>query len=68
MVTLPGHVMEGDCVSLTITVKEQVAILPAESVIWQFTVVTPFANMEPEAGEQVGGVRSTQSSLTAGGG
>lgn len=68
IVRSPGHVMEGACVSLTITVKEQVAILPAESVIPQLTVVVPFENIEPEAGVQIGWVKSTQSSLTVGGG
>ena len=63
-----GQVIEGGCASFTITVKEQVAILPAESVMLQVTVVVPFGNMEPETGAQVGCVKSTQSSLTVGGG
>ena len=39
----------GGCVSLTVTVNEQLG--PA--VVLQVTVVVPFGNNDPEAGEQV---------------
>jgi len=41
-------------VSLTVTVNEQLAGLPDESLTVQFTVVVPFANVEPDAGVQTG--------------
>ena len=44
----------GACVSLTVTVNEQLAGLPDASLTVQVTVVTPFANVEPEPGEQMG--------------
>jgi hypothetical protein len=37
-----GQVMAGACLSLTVTVKEHVAVLPLESVAVQLTVVVPF--------------------------
>ena len=49
-VTFAGHVIEGGCVSLTVTVNEQVAVLPAPSVAVAVTVVVPFGKLEPEAG------------------
>src|SRR5947207_3299793 len=49
-VMLAGHgPMVGGCVSLTVTVNEQLG--PA--VVEQVTVVVPFGKNEPEAGEQV---------------
>jgi hypothetical protein len=47
---LLGQVMVGDSVSLTVTVKLQLLVLPLESVAVQLTVVTPFENVEPEGG------------------
>jgi len=49
-VTFAGHVIEGGWVSLTVTVNEQVAVLPTPSVAVAVTVVTPFGNVEPDAG------------------
>jgi hypothetical protein len=46
-VTLAGHVMFGGCVSLTVTVNEQLG--PA---VVQVTVVVPFGKNDPEAGKQ----------------
>ena len=64
---LAGHVpMVGACVSFTVTVNEQVAEFPEASVTEQFTVVTPFENVEPEAGEQAGVPTPGQLSLTVG--
>lgn len=48
-VTLAGHVIVGACVSLTVTVNEQVG--PADAV--QVTVVVPFGKGDPDAGEQL---------------
>ena len=50
-VTFAGHVITGGCVSFTVTVNEQVAVLPAPSVAVAVTVVVPFGKVEPEAGE-----------------
>lgn len=51
LVTLAGQVMDGACVSLTVTVKEQVAVLPAASVAVDVTVVgTPTGKKVPLAG------------------
>jgi hypothetical protein len=51
-VWLAGQVIAGGCVSLTVTVNEQLAVLPLVSVAVQFTVVVPFGNVEPLAGLQ----------------
>jgi hypothetical protein len=48
-VWLGGQVIVGGCVSLTVTVNEQLG--PPEEV--QFTVVVPTGKNEPEAGEQL---------------
>src|SRR5215475_10390820 len=46
-VTLAGQLIDGGCVSFTVTVNEQLG--PA--VVEHVTVVVPFGNVEPEAGE-----------------
>ena len=46
---LLGQLITGFSVSLTVTVNEQVAMLPAASVAVACTVVTPFAKVEPDA-------------------
>jgi hypothetical protein len=61
-----GQVMLGSCVSLTVTVKLQVARLPDESVTLQVTVVVPLGKNEPEAGEQTGVPGVAQLSVTVG--
>ena len=43
-----GQAIEGACVSFTVTVNEQVEVLPAASVAVAVTVVTPTLNIEPE--------------------
>jgi hypothetical protein len=53
VLTLAGQVIDGACVSLTVTVNEQLAELPAASITLQLTVVVPFGNVEPEAGLHV---------------
>src|SRR5215475_11890914 len=52
---LAGQVIVGACVSLTVTVKLQVAVFGgvAASLTVHVTVVTPFANAVPEAGRHV---------------
>ena len=45
-----GHVMDGAWLSVTVTVKEQVEVLPAASVAVAVTVVEPTLKNEPEAG------------------
>jgi hypothetical protein len=42
-----GQVIVGNCVSLTVTVKAQVAVLPLASVTLKTFVVTPTGNAEP---------------------
>ena len=44
-----GHVTVGACVSLTVTVKEQLGPPATEQV----TVVVPTGKVDPEAGAQV---------------
>ena len=46
-----GQAGRGDSVSLTITLKAQVAVWPAESVALQVTVFAPGGNAEPDGGE-----------------
>ena len=50
----------------TVTVKEQLAVLPEVSVAVQVTVVVPSGKVEPDAGEQTT-VAPGQLSLTVGG-
>ena len=52
-----GHVIDGACVSLTVTVNEQLAI---SAVL--LTVVVPAGKNDPEAGLQTG----VQSPVTVG--
>ena len=61
--TLAGQVIKGGCVSLIVTVNEQLAVLPEASLTVQVTVVVPFGNVEPDGGEQTGAPRP-QLSLT----
>ena len=65
-VTLAGHVIVGFCVSVTVTVKVQLAVLVEASVTLHETVVVPFANDEPDAGAQTGAPTPGQLSLTVG--
>jgi hypothetical protein len=58
-------VIEGGCVSTTVTVKLQPAVLLDASVALQVTVVVPRLNGEPDAGLQVN-VTPGQLSLTLG--
>ena len=44
-----GQVIEGNCVSFTVTVKAQVDVLFAASVTLKVLVVTPTGNDDPEA-------------------
>ena len=52
--------------SLTVTVKLQLAELPAPSVTLQVTVVVPFANVEPDDGAHTGAPTPEQLSATTG--
>lgn len=61
-----GHVMLGACISLTVTVNEQFAVLPTMSLTVQPTVVTPFGNVEPDGGLQLGVPTPEQLSETIG--
>ena len=54
--------------TITVTVNEQLAGLPEASVTEQFTVVVPVANIEPEAGVQIGVPTPGQLSLAVGAG
>ena len=47
---LAGQTIVGGCVSVTVTVKEQVAVLPDVSVAVAVTVVVPFGNVDPDGG------------------
>jgi hypothetical protein len=51
-VKLAGQVITGSEVSLTVTLKLQVEVLPDASVAVQVTLVVPCWNVEPEAGAQ----------------
>ena len=48
--TFAGHVIDGGCVSLTVTVNEHVAVFDATSVAVHATVVVPMGKNEPLAG------------------
>jgi hypothetical protein len=62
VVMFPGHAMLGGTVSLTVTVKLQVAVLPLASAAVQVTGVAPLRKVEPLGGAQVT-VTPEQSSL-----
>ena len=47
--TLAGHVMVGNSVSVTVTVKEQVAVLALASVTLKVLVVIPTGKVAPLA-------------------
>jgi hypothetical protein len=47
-----GQMITGGCVSLTLTVKLHIVVVPEVSVAAQVTVVVPFGNIEPDAGLQ----------------
>ena len=63
-----GQLTVGACVSLTVTVKEQLDELPCASVTAQLTVVVPFGKVEPEGGVHDAVPTPGQLSLTAGAG
>ena len=48
-----GQTMVGGSVSFTVTVNEQVAVLPELSVAVQTTGVVPFGKVDPDGGLQV---------------
>jgi hypothetical protein len=53
MVMFAEHVIVGGWLSLTVTAKEQLAVLPLASVAVQFTVVLPLGKVEPLEGAQL---------------
>ena len=53
-VTFAGQVIVGGCVSLTVIVNEQLAVLPEASLTLHVTVVMPLGKVEPEGGLQTG--------------
>jgi hypothetical protein len=61
----PGHVINGFCVSITVTVNEQLPGLPDASVAVQVTVVVPAGNDVPEGGTQVAALTPLQLSVAA---
>ena len=52
LVMFIGQVMDGGCVSLTVTVKSHVATLLEASVAVQLTIVVPLLNVELLGGVQ----------------
>jgi hypothetical protein len=60
-----GHVIDGACVSLTVTEKEHVAVFIDASVVVHVTVVVPTGKVEPEAGTHAA-VAPGQLSVAAG--
>jgi len=61
-----GHVIVGGCVSLTVTVKLQLAELLDASITEQLTVVVPFGKVAPDAGVQTGVPTPGQLSVAVG--
>jgi len=68
MLMLAGHVIVGGCVSVTVTVKVQLAVLLDASATLHETVVVPFGNDDPDTGAQTGAPTPGQLSLTVGAG
>src|SRR5262245_17202521 len=58
--------MDGGVVSTTDTTKLELALLPALSVAWHDTVVSPSANVLPEAGAQLTATAPSTMSLAVG--
>jgi hypothetical protein len=67
-VTFAGQVIVGGCVSLTVIVNEQLAVLPEASLTLHVTVVVPAGKNTPLAGEQTGTPTPGQLSETVGAG
>ena len=66
-VMFAGQVIVGAWVSFTVTVNEQLAGFPDESLVLQVTVVVPFGKVAPDAGVQVTvGVTGGQLSVAVG--
>jgi hypothetical protein len=63
-----GQVIVGGCVSFTVIVNVQLAVLPDESATVQVTVVVPFGKNDPDAGEHTGVPTPGQLSDTVGAG
>jgi hypothetical protein len=61
-----GQVIEGGCMSLTVTVKLHIAELFAASETVQTTVVVPFGKVLPEGGVHTGEPTPLQLSPTVG--
>jgi hypothetical protein len=53
-VMFEGQKIVGGCVSLTVTLKEQRAVLPEASLTMQLTVVVPFGKTVLDDGVQAG--------------
>ena len=53
LVIFAGQLIVGGCVSVTVTVKLHVALLPEASVAVQVTVVVPTVKLDPEGGLQL---------------
>ena len=60
------QVIDGGSVSVTVTEKEQVALLPVGSVAVQVTVLVPVGKLEPLGGMQTTVTLVLQLSLTVG--
>jgi hypothetical protein len=65
-VMLAGQLIVGFSLSLTVTVNEQLPVLPCASVAEHVTVVVPFGNAEPDAGEQLTAPTPGQLSVAVG--
>jgi hypothetical protein len=63
-----GQTIVGLSQSLTVTLKEQLAVRPAASLTVQVTVVVPGRNVEPDAGLHIGAPTPGQLSLATGAG
>ena len=51
---LAGQVIDGACVSFTVTLNEQLDELLAPSLTVQLTVIEPFGKVEPDGGAHAG--------------
>ena len=60
---LAGQLIAGGAMSLTVTVKLHIAVLPPPSVAVQVTVVVPFGKDEPDCGVHITNGDSVQMSV-----
>jgi hypothetical protein len=58
-----GQLIVGGCLSTTVTLKKQVALLPEESIATMTTLVVPIGKIDPDAGVEINVTPGTLSEI-----